>query len=105
GTRLRPALKGTSKVLAPVRDRPFITFLLAQLVAAGIEKTVLLTGYRSAQVRRTLGDRYDGMRLTYSIDSALGTAGALRQALPMLDTDTILLLNGDSFCEVDLHGL
>jgi D-glycero-alpha-D-manno-heptose 1-phosphate guanylyltransferase len=106
GTRLRPALGGAPKVLAPVGHRPFITILLGQLDAAGIEKAVLLTGYRSADVRQTLGNRYAGLTLIYSAEATpLGTAGALRQALPLLETETILLLNGDSFCAVDLSSL
>jgi NDP-sugar pyrophosphorylase family protein len=106
GTRLRPVLKQSPKVLAPVANRPFITFLLDRLAAAGIHKVIMLTGYMAAQVRRALGDGYAGMRLTYSVEtSPLGTAGALRRALPHLDGDAILLLNGDSFCAVNLARL
>jgi D-glycero-alpha-D-manno-heptose 1-phosphate guanylyltransferase len=106
GTRLRPALKDAPKVLAPINHRPFITILLDQLAGAGVGKTVLLTGYRAAQVRRALGDRHEGMALSYSAETApLGTAGALRHALSQLDTETLLLLNGDSFCDVDLPSL
>jgi D-glycero-alpha-D-manno-heptose 1-phosphate guanylyltransferase len=103
GTRLRPVLDDSPKVLAPVAQRPFITYLLDQLVAAGIRKTILLTGYQAAQVRETLGSRYGNMTLSYSQEAKpLGTGGALRQALPKLDTGSLLLMNGDSFCEVDL---
>jgi NDP-sugar pyrophosphorylase family protein len=106
GTRLRPVIEDSPKVLAPVAHRPFITFVLDQLAAAGIRRVVLLTGYRAAHVRRILGDRYAGMTLVYSVEaSPLGTAGALRQALPKLATETVLLLNGDSFCEVNLPCL
>jgi D-glycero-alpha-D-manno-heptose 1-phosphate guanylyltransferase len=106
GTRLRPALEGIPKVLARVGNRPFITFLLDQLVAAGIKRAVLLTGYRAEQVEQTLGNRYDGMSLSYSVEeSPLGTAGALRRSLPQLKTETVLLMNGDSFCDVDVPGL
>ncbi|HWY85621.1 MAG TPA: nucleotidyltransferase family protein [Gemmataceae bacterium] len=106
GARLRPALKDTPKVLARIGHRPFIAILLDQLAAAGVRKAVLLTGYRADQVRRTLGDRHVGMVLRYSVESApLGTAGALRHALSKLETETLLLLNGDSFCDVDLSWL
>jgi NDP-sugar pyrophosphorylase family protein len=106
GMRLRPALKDCPKVLARVGERPFISILLAKLAAAGVETTVLLAGYRAAQLRRTVGANYGGMELAYSVEaSPLGTAGALRQALPKLETETLLLLNGDSFCDVDLSSL
>jgi D-glycero-alpha-D-manno-heptose 1-phosphate guanylyltransferase len=106
GTRLRPALKDTPKVLARVGQRPFIAVVLDQLAAAGVRKTVLLTGYRAAQVRQALCDRHAGMALSYSVETVpLGTAGALRHALSQLETETLLLLNGDSFCDVDLPSL
>ena len=106
GTRLRPAIEGIPKVLARVGERPFITFLLDQLVALGIKKAVLLTGYRASQVEQTLGNRYDGMNLSYSVEeSPLGTGGALRQALAQLNTETVLLMNGDSFCDVNLQAV
>jgi D-glycero-alpha-D-manno-heptose 1-phosphate guanylyltransferase len=106
GTRLRPAIDGIPKILAPLNGRPFITFLLEMLDQAGIERAVLLTGYQADQVRQTLGDRYEGMKLSYSVEATpLGTAGALRQALPRLTSESILLLNGDSYCDVDLPSL
>jgi D-glycero-alpha-D-manno-heptose 1-phosphate guanylyltransferase len=106
GTRLRPAIDGIPKVLAPVNGRAFITYLLEQLARAGVPRAVLLTGYQADQVRQTLGDTYDAMKLSYSVEAAsLGTAGALRQALSKLKTDSLLLLNGDSYCDVDIQRL
>jgi D-glycero-alpha-D-manno-heptose 1-phosphate guanylyltransferase len=106
GTRLQPVLHDLPKVLAPVGDRPFIMFLLDQLADTGIGNVVLLTGYRAEHVRRTLGTRHAGTTLSYSVEPApLGTAGALRHAWPGLKTDTLLVMNGDSFCEADLLGL
>src|SRR5262245_66499139 len=82
GTRLRPVVADRAKVLAPVRGRPFVTYLLDQLSAAGVAEVVLLTGYRGGQVRAALGERYRGLRLRYSREPApLGTGGAVRHAL------------------------
>ena len=106
GTRLRPAVDGIPKVLARVKGRPFVTYLLEQLAQADIAGAVLLTGFQADQVRQTLGDNYDGVKLSYSVEATpLGTAGALRQALPKLTTDSVLLLNGDSYCDLDLARL
>ena len=44
------------------------------------------------------------MHLEYSIESRpLGTGGAIRLALPLLRGNRILLLNGDSYCDVNLQ--
>ena len=103
GTRLRSRLADRPKVLAPVHDRPYLAYLLEQLARAGIRRSVLLTGYLAEQIQSAFGDQYAGVSLTYSCEpSPLGTAGALRRALPHLSSPTILLLNGDSYCDVSL---
>ncbi len=105
GTRLRPALDGRPKVLAPVAGRPFLTYLLDVLRAASFRRVVLLTGYKGEEVKSELGESYRGMELVYSAEtSPLGTAGALRAALPQLSTSITLLLNGDSYCKIDLKA-
>jgi NDP-sugar pyrophosphorylase family protein len=106
GTRLRSVVADVPKALASVQNRPFITILLDQLAAAGIQRVVLLTGYGASEIGRALGDRYAGMTLSYSVEpSPRGTGGAVRYALDELQTETFLLLNGDSFCEVSLPAL
>jgi D-glycero-alpha-D-manno-heptose 1-phosphate guanylyltransferase len=103
GTRLRSRIADRPKVLAPVRGRPYLSYLLDQLANAGLREVVLLTGYMADMVQTTLGDTYRGMRLAYSPEPApLGTGGALRLALPLISTPTVLLLNGDSYCDVPL---
>jgi NDP-sugar pyrophosphorylase family protein len=105
GTRLRPAVADRPKVLAPVGGRPYLTYLLNQLDSAGAREVVLLTGYAAEEVRDALGDRCGRMRLRYSAEpEPLGTAGALRLALPHLTAPAVLLLNGDSYCDVDLSA-
>lgn len=106
GTRLRSRVTDRPKVLAPVHGRPYLAYLLEQLAEAGIRHIVLLTGYRAEQIQATFGDTYGGLRLTYSVEpSPLGTAGALRWALPQLSSSTILLVNGDSYCGTSLSDL
>lgn len=103
GTRLRPVVADRPKVLAPVGGRPYLTYLLDQLAAASVREVVLLTGHGADQVRDALGETYAGLRLIYSAEPApLGTAGAIRRALPHLSAPAVLLLNGDSYCDVDL---
>ena len=103
GTRLRAVVADRQKVVASVAGRPFIYRLLDHIAEAGIKRVVICTGYQAAQVSATLGKSYRQMALRYSAETEpLGTAGALRQAqLP----SPVLVMNGDSFCEVDLPAL
>lgn len=104
GTRLRSVVGDRPKVLAPVLGRPFLMYLLDQLSEAGVRKVLLLAGFGGEQLQATFGDHYSGMALEYSMESKpLGTAGAVRYALPLLEEETILLLNGDSYCDFDLE--
>jgi len=105
GTRLRSAVPKSQKVVAPVRSRPFLARLLDQLSIAGIRHALLLTGHRGDEVERTLGTQHDSVRLEYSRETTpLGTAGAVRHALKLVTKPTFLLVNGDSYCNVDLQS-
>lgn len=104
GTRLRPVLADRPKVLAEIHGRPFLKYLLDQLIGVGIGNVVLCTGYLSHQVREVIGDCYRDLEIAYSAESTpLGTGGALRLALPKLQSDPVLVLNGDSYCAASLE--
>ncbi len=106
GTRLRPVVSDRPKALALVRGRPFLLYLLDWLASWGLERVVLCTGYLGGMVRQGLGKRHGPLRLAYSQEAEpLGTGGALRLALPLLDSETILVANGDSYCPADLAAL
>ncbi len=103
GTRLRAVVADRPTVLAEVRGRPFIAYLLDQLAAAGVRRAVLCTGHLGEQVAARLGRAHGALALEYSREETpLGTAGALRLALPRLGSDPVLAVNGDSFCDADL---
>ncbi|MBI1924859.1 nucleotidyltransferase family protein [Candidatus Poribacteria bacterium] len=105
GTRLRSVVADRPKVLAEIQGRPFLAYLLDQLAVAGVRDVVLCTGYMGEQVQAMFGDSYGCLRLVYSQESSpLGTAGALRLALPLFKSTSVLVMNGDSFCETDLKA-
>lgn len=103
GTRLRPVVADRPKVMAEITGRPFLEYLLAQLAEAGCRSVVLCTGYLGEQIQSRFGTRFDGVSLHYSREpQALGTGGALRLALPLLTSEPVLAMNGDSYCAADL---
>ena len=105
GTRLRSVVSDRPKVLSEVGGRPFLTYLLDRLAAVQVQKVVLCTGYLGEQVKARMGDRYRGIRLEYSREpSPLGTAGALRLALPLLASELVLVMNGDSYFGTTLRA-
>ena len=104
GTRLRPVVSNEPKVLATVCHRPFIYFILDQLIAAKIEFAVLCIGYLGEKIRSILGGKYRSLHLEYSHETKpLGTAGALRLALPLFGSNPVMVMNGDSYFGADLE--
>lgn len=102
GTRLKPVVSDRPKVLAPVAGRPFLSILLDQIIRAGFKRVILCTGYMADQVEAEFGTRYKGLSIIYSKeDSPLGTGGALRHALPLISSELIMVMNGDSFIDID----
>jgi len=105
GTRLRSVISDRPKVLVDICERPFLTFLLNQLVTAKAREVVLCTGFLADKVHEIFGNTYKSLKISYSRESEpLGTGGALRLALPHLKSDPVLIMNGDSFVDVDLTG-
>lgn len=106
GRRLRPLVADRPKVLAEIRGRPFLAYLLDQLHMAGLSYAVLCTGYMGKMMQETFGDRYRDLRLVYSQETTpLGTGGALRLALPLFKSEQVLVMNGDSFCDAKLDSI
>jgi len=102
GKRLQPVVSDRQKVLADVTGQPFITFILDQVSAAGGENVILCTGYMGEQLESILGKRYKSLVLNYSKETApLGTAGALRHAIDKIKSDTLMVFNGDSYCDIN----
>ncbi len=103
GTRLRSVVSDRPKVLAQVCGRPFLSHLLDQIAAVGIKKVILCTGYMSEKVEEAFGDKYGEMEICYSVESSpMGTGGAVRLAVDKLVTNNALILNGDSYIDVDI---
>lgn len=103
GTRLQKVVRDRPKVLAIVNGRPFLSYLLAQLLAFGFREVILCTGYKGEQIEKTFGGLYKELVIKYSRESKpLGTGGAIRNAFPLIASDTVLVMNGDSYIDVDL---
>ena len=102
-TRLRPLTETIPKSLVEVNGEPFLWHQLRLLRTNGIDRVVLCVGYLGEMIRASVGDGAAfGLSIGYSFDgpSLLGTAGALQQALPLLD-ENFFALYGDSYLPCD----
>ncbi len=102
GTRRRGEGPDRPKVLAEVGGHPFLLYLLEPLQRAGLRHVVLATGFAADQVSEVIGSRRGRLEIEASEEERpLGTGGALRLALPLLRSETCLVMNGDSACGLD----
>jgi N-acetyl-alpha-D-muramate 1-phosphate uridylyltransferase len=104
-TRLRPITEKIPKALVPVAARPFLEHQLEYLRGQGIDRIVLCVGYLGEMIRDQYGDGAGwGVRIDYSFDgpALLGTAGALKQAMPLLG-EKFFVLYGDSYLPIDFR--
>jgi mannose-1-phosphate guanylyltransferase len=106
GTRLRPLTLTTPKPVVPVVDRPFLRHQIDLLASAGVREVVFSVAYRPQRVEAVFGDGHAlGVRIRYAVEEApLGTGGAVRNALDLLDERTVVL-NGDVLTDVDLPAI
>lgn len=108
GTRLRSVVPSTPKVLASIGEKSFLELLVRRLHSQGIRNLVMCTGYLADQIESKFGDgRIWDVSIEYSKEEMpLGTAGAVKLAKRFLrDIPEFLVLNGDSFLEVDFQSL
>jgi N-acetyl-alpha-D-muramate 1-phosphate uridylyltransferase len=102
-TRLRPVTETIPKALVEIAGEPFLAHQLRLLARAGYRRAVLCVGYRAGQIREFAGDgRAFGIEVEYSLDGPqlLGTAGAIRRALPLLG-EAFATVYGDSYLTCD----
>lgn len=106
GTRLRPAVSDRPKSMALIHDRPFLDFILEHFVVHGSVRIILCTGYLGERIAQ----RYAGIRHPYEVvishePSPMGTAGAVKHAAALTQSDPFMVVNGDSLIEIDPNQL
>lgn len=102
-TRMRPRTLTIAKAMLDVAGRPFIDWQLEALARAGFSDVVLCVAFLGEQIEEHVGDGAPfGLSVRYSNEgpTLLGTAGALRMALPLMDA-RFLVTYGDSYLPFD----
>jgi NDP-sugar pyrophosphorylase family protein len=106
-TRLRPLTETIPKSLIEIDGEPFLAHQLRLLKRSGIARVVLCVGHLGEMVRHFAGEgEAFGLQIEYSFDgqSPLGTAGALREALPLLG-EAFFVVYGDSYLACDYRSI
>ncbi|MGB3681135.1 MAG: NDP-sugar synthase [Rubrobacteraceae bacterium] len=106
GTRLRPITYDIPKALVPLRNRPFMGYMLDFLRNAGLDGAVLSLGYLPDRIQDYLsGCDLGSFSVDYAVeDRALGTAGGIKNAEQYLDGGPLVVVNGDVLTGMDLKA-
>ena len=108
GTRLGELTRATPKPLLPVNGKPFLDHLIQRAARFGLTDIVLLAGYLGDQVlaryagTQRIAGRDVQVRVVVEREPA-GTGGAL-QYLDGIADEYFLLMNGDSWFDMDLRA-
>ena len=79
--RLRHVVSDVPKPMAPVCGRPFLQYILDDLINKGVGRAVLAVGYRADVIEGFFGRAYNGLSLAYSREETpLFTGGAVKKA-------------------------
>ncbi len=108
-SRLGPLAANTPKPILPIGDRPFLAWLMREMVRFGIEEFILLAGHLAAELHAAIAPIRAHLPKTVAITVSeeperAGTGGALFHARTRLAA-RFLLCNGDSLFDCNLARL
>ena len=109
GTRLRSTIGNEiPKCMAPIDGKPFLWYLLKYLTRYKVSHVVLSVGHLRHVIINWI-DKYGEefpFTFNYSVEETpLGTGGGIKQAFSKCIGKDVVVLNGDTFFDVDLDDL
>jgi len=101
GSRLRPMIPDRPKGLALLGGKPFLDILVEDLILQGFRRIIFCVGHLKEQIIGRYQSRNDAEFLFSQEEVFLGTGGAVKNALPLIRSNPVVVMNGDSICHVD----
>jgi D-glycero-alpha-D-manno-heptose 1-phosphate guanylyltransferase len=103
GTRLQAVVSDVPKPMAPINNVPFLNYIFDYLLHYKIQHVVLSTAYLAEKISAYYQNEYKGIKISYTTEETpLGTGGGIRLAMTKCTTNDVLVLNGDSFFDVNI---
>lgn len=107
GTRLRSVVSDRPKPMAIIEGKPFMEYVVHELLKYGIQDIIFAVGYKGSMVEEYFKDGSGfGIKASYAYEEELlGTAGAIKNAGRFVTGDQFFVLNADTFYQMDYSRL
>jgi len=123
GTRVKQITGDIPKCVYPINGKPFIFYQMTHLAKSRLIKDfIFCCSDKWKAVRRNiiktfngteadadnlgLSLQFRGLPIHFAIeDEAKGTFAGMMSALPFITTDYVLVMNGDTYCPLDVEAL
>jgi D-glycero-alpha-D-manno-heptose 1-phosphate guanylyltransferase len=106
GTRLRSAVPHLPKCMATVAGKPFIYYVIRYYQEQGVSKFIFCLGYKHQLIEAYLQESFNDLNYIVTVErEPLGTGGAIYQGALKVTAKNAIVLNGDTFFEVNVKEL
>ena len=103
GSRLRSVVSDRPKSLAKINGIAFLDILIEYLSSFGLNRFILCSGYMGDALKKHYRQNRGDLEIVFSQEEEpLGTGGAIKNARSLIRSSPFLVLNGDSFCRLNL---
>ena len=108
GTRLQSVVSDVPKPMAPINNQPFLNYLFNYLTSFGVTRLLISTGFLHEKIEEYYNNLpqsclWNGAEIIFSHEvEPLGTGGAIRFAMDKCNDAEVLVVNGDSFFDIDI---
>jgi D-glycero-alpha-D-manno-heptose 1-phosphate guanylyltransferase len=103
GTRLKAIVDDKPKPMAEIDKRPFIDILIEHVSTFGFHRFILCAGYKAEIIQEYYKSKKGRVEILIKKEQELlGTGGAVKNVQSLIGSNPFLVLNGDSFLDMDL---
>lgn len=106
GTKLRPHTYTQPKALIPMAGKTILSVILDDLINEAIEEYIFIIGYLGEKIKDYIGQYYPNIKASFVNQSERrGTGHAIYLANELVNGDEVIIVYGDTICDVDLKSL
>lgn len=106
GTRLQKIVSDVPKPLAPVGGRPFLQYVVDQLIQYNSNRFIFSLHHKADQIEDFIRRNYPHLSSVFITEpQPLGTGGALKLAAASASETNLVVVNGDTYANVNLNAM